>query len=211
MILFILSLVGIGIILGVLRLGVICKTNGYIQTIAETRYEPAAIVFGAGLLRNGTPTRVLKDRVETAVELYRQGKTGKLLMSGDNSRADYNEPLAMKNYAISLGVPETDIVTDPAGVRTYDTCYRAKNIFKLDQVILVTQRFHLSRALFICQSIGMNSFGVPADKWNYRMSSYILWQIREIPATFFAIWESWLGFPPPLIGPAEPIFPSEEE
>ncbi len=125
--------------------------------------ERVAIVFGAGLNRDGTATTVLKDRVETAAILYRTGKIKKVLMSGDNRFLDYNEPGAMKAYAIELGVPERDIVLDYAGRRTYDTCYRAQEIFQLDSAILVTQQFHLPRALYTCNYQGLDAVGVAAD------------------------------------------------
>ena len=111
--------------------------------------RPVVIVFGAGLRRDGTPTTVLRDRVETAAELYRQGKVEKLLMSGDNRFVDYNEPEAMRQYALQLGIPDEDIVLDYAGRRTYDTCYRAGAIFGVKKVILVTQLFHLPRAIYL--------------------------------------------------------------
>jgi len=107
--------------------------------------DRVAIVFGAGLQRDGTPSAVLRDRVATAASLYFEGKVQKLLMSGDNRFLDYNEPGSMKAYAISLGVPGEDIVLDYAGRRTYDTCYRAREIFGLDEAILVTQTYHLPR------------------------------------------------------------------
>ena len=112
-----------------------------------------------GLWRNGTPTPVLQDRIETAADLYFAGKVEKLLMSGDNRFIYYNEPGAMREYAISLGVPEEDIVLDYAGRRTYDTCYRAKAIFGLEKAILVTQAFHMPRALYTCNQLGVESPG----------------------------------------------------
>ncbi len=123
-----------------------------------------AVVFGAGLYRDGTPTPVLRDRVATAAELYFSGRVEKILMSGDNRFLYYNEPGAMKAYAMQLGVPEDAIVLDYAGRRTYDTCYRAKEIFKLNEAILVTQRFHLPRAIFTCSNLGLPVTGVEADR-----------------------------------------------
>ena len=125
---------------------------------------PAAIVFGAGLWRDGSPSPVLQDRVATAADLYFSGKVKKILMSGDNRFIYYNEPGAMKKFALSLGVPEEDIVLDYAGRRTYDTCYRARAIFGLKEAILVTQSFHLPRALILCRrdrDPGDRCFGRP--------------------------------------------------
>src|SRR6187401_3611124 len=110
--------------------------------------ERVAIVFGAGLRRDGTPTPILRDRVDTAASLYFEGKVEKILMSGDNRFDYYNEPESMRQYALSQGVPDAALALDYAGRRTYDTCYRAKTIFKVENALLVTQKFHLPRALF---------------------------------------------------------------
>jgi vancomycin permeability regulator SanA len=166
-----------------------------------------AIVFGAGLWRDGSPTPVLRDRVATAAELYFAGKVEKLLMSGDNRYINYNEPGAMRAYAVSLGVPEDAIVLDYAGRRTYDTCYRAREIFGLEDAILVTQRFHLSRALYTCNALGVKAVGVPADHRTYSLGPYIYWNLRELPATLTALWEVHVTHPLPVLGKPEPIFP----
>src|SRR5215212_2568050 len=118
-----------------------------------------AIVFGAQVRRNGMPSAVLRDRIETAVALYTEGKVEKLLMSGDNRFGNYNEPEAMRQYALSAGVPDEAIVLDYAGRRTYDTCYRAKAIFGVKKALLVTQGFHLPRAVFLCNMLGMDTVG----------------------------------------------------
>ncbi|MEI8131496.1 MAG: ElyC/SanA/YdcF family protein [Leptolinea sp.] len=168
-----------------------------------------AIVFGAGLYRDGSPSAVLRDRVQTAVELYKAGKVEKLLMSGDNSTVNYNEPGAMQKYAIQLGVPEAAIVLDYAGRRTYDTCYRAKSIFGITEALLVTQDYHLPRALYICKMLGLNTVGISADRRNYRLSTYVYWRIREIPATFTAFIDLFISKPQPILGEPEPIFPRD--
>ncbi len=165
-----------------------------------------AIVFGAGLHWDGSPTPVLRDRVKAAVGLYDQGKVQKLLFSGDNRFVDYNEPGAMHEYALELGVPEEDIVLDFAGRRTYDTCYRANAIFKVDKAILVTQRFHLPRALFLCDQLGIVTQGVESDLREYSTYSLRYWNLREILATVSAIWDAWFQRPVPVLGEELPIF-----
>jgi SanA protein len=165
-----------------------------------------AIVFGAGLHWDGSPTPVLRDRVKAAVGLYDQGKVQKLLFSGDNRFVDYNEPGAMHEYALELGVPEEDIVLDYAGRRTYDTCYRANAIFKVDQAILVTQRFHLPRAIFLCDQLGIVSQGVESDLRAYSSYSLRYWNFREILATMSAMWDVWIQRPVPVLGEELPIF-----
>ena len=172
---------------------------------------PVAIVFGAGLWRDGTPTTVLRDRISTAAELYFSGKVQKILMSGDNSYLDYNEPGAMREYALSLGVPETAIVLDYAGRRTYDTCYRARAIFGLQEVILVTQSFHLPRALYTCNLLGLKAVGIASDLRDYNRGSLLYWNLRELPATLSALVDVHILRPVPILGQAEPIFPDDSQ
>ncbi len=169
--------------------------------------ERVAIVFGAGLRRDGSPTVVLRDRVETATQLYFDGKVEKLLMSGDNRYENYNEPEAMRQHALSLGVPDEAIVLDYAGRRTYDTCYRARAIFGVESAILVTQDFHLPRALFTCNALGVKATGVGANNFYYLKRSRLYWNTRELFATVGAIWDVYFKKPLPVLGEPEPIFP----
>jgi SanA protein len=195
------------LIFGLPRLASGLYSIGRIASVDAASQRPVAIVFGAGLLRDGSPTPVLRDRVETAAELYFAGKVQKLLMSGDNRFVEYNEPGAMRAYALELGVPEDAIVLDYAGRRTYDTCYRAKEIFGIDQALLVTQRFHLPRALVICNGLGVAGEGVAADRRAYRRSSLGIWNLRELPATLVAFIDTFITRPLPVLGEKEPIFP----
>ena len=195
--------------MAVSRLVTTIASNSLIYSAEKAPSAKVAIVFGAGLQRDGSPSPVLSDRVEAAAKLYLDGKVDKLLMSGDNRFVDYNEPGAMRAYAMSLGVPEEDIVLDYAGRRTYDTCYRAKYIFQIDEAILVTQSYHLPRALFICNQIGVKSVGVSADLRTYMNSSLFSWNMRELPASFVALWEVWISHPLPVMGDIEPIFPDQ--
>lgn len=186
---------------------------------ASTRlYQPenvpphrVVIVFGAGLWRDGTPSTVLRDRVATAAELYFSGKVEKLLMSGTTSFLGYNEPAAMQDYALNLGVPQEDIVLDDAGRRTYDTCYRARHIFQVESAILVTQAFHLPRALYVCNQLGLSAVGVPADLREYRRFARIYWNLRETVATLVALWEVHFSPPQLVLGNPQPIFPQEAQ
>jgi len=165
-----------------------------------------AIVFGAGLRRDGTPTPILRDRVETATDLYFSGKVEKILMSGDNRFEYYNEPESMRQYALSLGVPDAAIAMDYAGRRTYDTCYRAKAIFGASEALLVTQKFHLPRALFLCNALGLKSYGIEADNNRYRKISLLIWNIREQIATVGAFIDVYWSNPVPVLGNPEPLF-----
>jgi vancomycin permeability regulator SanA len=181
--------------------------RGLVYARAEVTPRRAAIVFGAGLQRDGSATPILSDRVTAAADLYFSGKVEKLLMSGDNRILDYNEPGAMRAYALSLGVPEDAIVLDYAGRRTYDTCYRAKAIFGLTEAILVTQSFHLPRALYTCNQLGLDSIGVDANRQPYRKLSMLYWNVRELLATSAALWDVHVAHPVPMLGDPEPIFP----
>jgi SanA protein len=177
-------------------------------SVDDVSADRVAIVFGAGLRRDGSPTAVLRDRVDTAAQLYFAGKAEKLLMSGDNSFVDYNEPEAMRQQALSLGVPEEAIVLDYAGRRTYDTCYRARTIFGLKSAILVTQDFHMSRALFTCNALGLKAKGVEANNYYYLKRSRLYWNVREQFATIGAFWDVYFKKPLPVLGEPEPIFPA---
>jgi SanA protein len=174
-------------------------------TVDDVRAERVAIVFGAGLYRDGSAGPVLRDRVETAVRLYQQGKVDKLLMSGDNRFPEHNEPEAMRQYALDLSVSDEDIVLDYAGRRTYDTCYRAREIFQVESAILVTQHFHMSRALFLCNTFGIDSVGVDADNRYFLKRARFYWNVREIFAVAQAIWDVYVAKPAPVLGEPEPI------
>ena len=180
-----------------------------IFSVADSPKAQVAIVFGAGLNYDGTPTAVLRDRVATAADLYFDGKVQKLLMTGDNRYLDYNEPGGMYEYAIELGVPEQDIVLDYGGRRTYDSCYRAAAIFGVTDALLVTQRYHLPRALFLCNQLNIKSSGVVAEKLPYPRRSMLVWKVREIAATLVSLRDGWLQPLPPVLGEPELIFPED--
>lgn len=164
------------------RLYTALKYGSQIYTAAAAPSEPVAIVFGAGLRRNGTVTAILYDRVAAAAELYQLGKVQRLILSGD-ARFGHDEPGAMRQAALQLGVPDEALTLDGAGWSTYDTCYRAKAIFGVHRVILVTQNFHLPRALFICEALGIQADGVSADLRPYRGRTEFFWELREVFAT----------------------------
>jgi SanA protein len=165
-----------------------------------------AIVFGAGLHRDGTPTAILGDRVETAASLYFSGKVEKLLMSGDSQSESYNEPEAMRQFALSLGVPNEAISLDYAGSRTYDTCYRAKAVFGVKSALLVTQKFHLPRALFLCNALGLDALGVEANNHRFWRGSMLVWNVREQLAMVGAFLDVYVSNPTPILGAPEPLY-----
>lgn len=174
-------------------------------TLEEVPPARVAIVFGAGLLRDGSAGPVLSDRMQTAVNLYQAGKVDKILASGDNREITYNEPEAMRQYALERGVPNEDIVLDYAGRRTYDTCYRAKYIFGVNEAILITQGFHMPRALTLCNWFGVESNGVEADNRYFLKRSRAWWNFRETFAVFQAAWDLLVTKPLPVLGEPEPI------
>jgi len=174
-----------GILLGIFAVGINYKISRYksflYTQISDTPTSSIALVFGAGLKRDGNLSDALKDRVESAGELYKEGKVKKLLMTGDNSTLSYDEVTAMKRYATStLGIKEEDVVLDYAGFDTYDSCYRARDIFDLKEVTAVSQEFHLPRILYTCNKLGVKTIGYKADKHVYINSD--LWTIREFLA-----------------------------
>jgi SanA protein len=177
-----------------------------IHAVQESPARRVAIVFGAGLRYDGTPTAILRDRVETAVDLYFSGKVEKILMSGDNRFDYYNEPESMRQYALSLGVPPQAIALDYAGRRTYDTCYRAKAIFGVESALLVSQGFHLPRALFLCNTLGLDAAGVESNQRRYRDRALLVWNIREQFATVGAFLDVYVSNPVPVLGAPEPLF-----
>lgn len=138
------------------------------------------LILGAGVKSDGTPSDMLEDRLKTGIELYKSGAASKILVSGDNSREDYNEPDVMKFYLVENGVSEEDIFADYAGFSTYESLYRARDIFCAEKIIIVTQKYHLYRALYVAEKLGLSAVGVSADLRTYRGQSYR--DLREIAA-----------------------------
>ncbi len=166
-------------------------------------YE-VAIVFGAGLKEDGSPSDVLKDRLITAAEIYWDGDVDKIFVSGDNSVENYNEPEAMANYLVGVqGISTADVVLDYAGRRTYDTCARAQEIWGIESAILVTQEYHLPRALFTCEKLGIESIGVSATRQAYVYDD--LYQVRELLATYKAVLDVYLLRPDFIGGEKEEL------
>lgn len=199
-------LAGVLILPWLLRAWVYLSTRSRIYAdIQAVPPAPVALVLGAGLQADGTPSAALYDRVETAVDLYKAGKVKKLLMSGDNRFVWYNEPEAMRQLALQLGVPDADIVPDYAGRRTYDSCYRAKEIFEVEQAVIVSQRFHLDRALYLCGAFGIQSAGIVADRRNYSFLRARWWWVRETPALVNAWLDVHVLHPQPVLGEKLPI------
>lgn len=137
------------------------------------------LILGAKIWDDG-PSPMLNDRLETGINLYKNGVAPKIIMSGDHHLPDYDEVNVMKNFAILEGIPSIDIFMDHAGLSTYDSIYRAKEIFKAQNIIIVTQEYHLYRALYIAKKLGLNAYGVSADPREY--AGQTSREIREILA-----------------------------
>lgn len=149
---------------------VIKKTESKIVTIeeaAELSDVDCAVILGAGV-RDGKPTPMLRDRLLVGIDLYKSGAAKKLIMSGDHGSTDYDEVNIMKSFAVERGVPDEDIFMDHAGFSTYETIYRAKEIFEADNIIIVSQKYHLYRGLYIAERLGIKAVGVSADLDTYR-------------------------------------------
>lgn len=169
----------ISIIIINLRVASYSKDRIYNDIDSVPAEDRIAIVLGARVGNDGVPSNTLYDRTVTGVELYKAGKTRKLLLSGGN-----NEPEVMKRLAVELGVPPTDIVLDDQGLRTHDSCFRAKTEFGIERAIVVTQDYHLARSLYLCQNLGVDAVGLNAKRRDYDGERYA-W-IREYIARVVA-------------------------
>lgn len=138
------------------------------------------LVLGAGVRENGNPSLMLSDRLSTSISLYGSGVCDRLLMSGDHGRAEYDEVNVMKDIAVEAGIPSEHVFMDHAGFSTYDSLYRARHIFQAERVIIVTQQYHLYRALYIARSLGIEAIGVAAPGENYYGQTYR--EVREMAA-----------------------------
>lgn len=165
--------VGVGAVL--CAAAILCVGNAFVQHQIEAAIRgnihsprtaparPVAVVFGAGY-RKGRPSPILYDRLQTAAELYKAGKVKKLLVTGDNGSLQYNEVAVMRRTLMKMGIPGEDVVKDHAGFRTYDSCYRARDVFEVRSALLVTQDFHLPRAVYLARTMGIDAVGVRADR-----------------------------------------------
>ncbi len=160
----------------------VLTTRNDLHTVSdlEDAEVDAVIVLGASVYADGTPSDMLADRLDVAIDLYKAGAARKIVVTGDGRDSHYNEPDAMKAYCIGCGVPAGDILVDSAGYNTYASIYRAQSVFGLNDVIVVTQAYHLYRALAIAHGLGMQASGVAADKGEYEHQT--LYSVREVGA-----------------------------
>ncbi|MFE1415988.1 vancomycin high temperature exclusion protein [Streptomyces sp. NPDC085524] len=169
-------------------------------TTAQAPVREVAVVFGAGLW-NGRPTPYLANRLDAAAELYRAGKVKVVLVTGDNSRTEYDEPNAMRTYLTGHGVPADRIVSDFAGFDTWDSCVRAKKIFGVDRAVLISQGFHIRRAVALCETAGVDSYGIGVD--DEHDSTWYYGGTREVFAAGKAALDAVFKPEPRFLGPKE--------
>lgn len=202
-----LAVVGSATLLGV---------NAYVKSIggnniitsekaAELTDVDCIVVLGCHVKDNGKPSDMLADRLKRGIELYEQGAAPKIIMSGDHGRKGYDEVNTMKQAAIQAGIPSRDIFMDHAGFSTYDSLYRAKEIFEADKIIIVTQEYHLYRALYIAEKLGIEAYGVHSDYHTYwgqsnRDAREILARCKDFVKTIFMPKPTYLGEAIPVSG-----------
>jgi vancomycin permeability regulator SanA len=167
--------------------------NGLLLQKTQNQSTRVAMVLGAGLNDPETPSAILKNRLNESIDLYNSDKIDYIIVSGDNREAAHNEPKAMKIYLQTQGIPDSSIVSDFAGYRTIESCWRAKNVFKTDSIYLITQNFHLPRATYLCRKMGLKVKPVIAKNASYRggLNGYA----REVFASWSAIIEA-TGYTP---------------
>ncbi|MFI2640019.1 vancomycin high temperature exclusion protein [Streptomyces sp. NPDC018610] len=176
-------------------------TGDRLRTTADAPRTDVAVVFGAGLWKGGTPTPYLAHRLDAAVKLYRAGRIEVVLVTGDNSREDYDEPDAMRAYLTEHGVPGDRVVTDYAGFDTWDSCVRAKKVFGVDRAVLISQGFHIRRAVALCEAAGIDSYGVGVDA--VHDATWYYGGTREVFAAGKAVLDVVFHPDPTFLGPKE--------
>ena len=209
--------------LGVLALAAVCLVavfaiDAHVRSSAESRIVTAdetarldgidcIVVLGCGVRPDGQPSDMLADRIAQGVALYEKGASPKLLMSGDHSRSDYDEVNTMSNVAVEAGVPADDVFMDHAGFSTYESMYRARDVFGAKRIVIVSQRYHLYRALYVAERLGLDAYGVSADLRPYagqetREVREILARVKDFLTAIVQPPPTYLGDPISLSGSA---------
>lgn len=201
------KIVGILFCAGCFLLSLVFSVNTYIvqdtddrilnMNSASSGYD-CILVLGAGVREDGTPTLMLKDRLEMGIALYKAGVSDRMLMSGDHGTDDYDEVNTMKDYAKKAGVPSEHIFMDHAGFSTYESIYRAKEVFCAEKIVIVTQQYHMYRALYIAEALGLDAVGVPAENIRYYGQTYreareLLARAKDMIYTFTKPEPTFLG------------------
>ena len=216
-----ISKIGKKLVIGILALGILgvfllLSINQYIKQSVkkdiltmnqakDLKDVECIVVLGAGVREDGTPSLMLNERLELGIALYQSGASQKLLMSGDHGRKDYDEVNTMKGYALSQGITSEDVFMDHAGFSTYESIYRAKEIFQAKKIIIVSQEYHLYRALYIADKFGIEAYGVAAKGEEYQGQTYrefreILARNKDFLSVIFRPKPTYLGEAIPVSG-----------
>lgn len=192
--------IAIAIFLAVTNMMVITTSSKDIVNVQASKYRgaDAIVVLGASVFEDGTPSTILKDRLDDAVILYGEGAAPKIIVSGDNGDLSYNESAAMKRYLVSQGIPSSDVFCDYAGFNTYDTMYRARHVFGCESIVIATQTYHLYRAIYDAHALGMEAVGVPSDYHVYQKQNW--YDLREIGARAKGVVNGFLKVPSKFVG-----------
>lgn len=198
-------MVGVALVIGVIT-GLVCDAvvllhRSQIVSADSVTEAPIAIVFGAKVKDDGVPSDILRDRLLTGIDLYNRRVVTKLLLSGDDGQRSYDEVNAMRVFVIDHGVEPSDVFLDHAGFDTFDSVARASKVFGVNRAILVTQGYHLPRALFLASSFGIDAQGVRADRQAYR--GILRYELRELLADVKAVFDVIFHIAPKYLG--EPI------
>ena len=176
----------------------------YIEnTITNLPQADTAIILGAGITPTGTLSTIFKDRIESGIKLYNAGKVKTILVSGDDGQREHNEVNPARNYLLSRGIPSKDIFLDHAGFDTYSSMYRARDIFLVTSAIVVTQSFHLPRAVFLARNLSIDAHGFPADQHTYSLKNNFRELFANVKAVINIIFKripTYLGKEIPIIG-----------
>lgn len=182
----------------------------WVQCVGQMRVKgdgvpdhDVALVFGAGLRPDGTPSTFLRRRLDAAADLYAAGTVQVILVSGDNREPGHDEPTAMLDWLVDSGVPQDVVVRDFAGLDTHDTCVRAHEVFGVESAVVITQDYHLRRALFSCAEAGIDVVGRGVSSSSVEPARAILYRARELPASLKAAWDALTGRRPVHLGPRE--------
>lgn len=181
------------------------EADDYMRTVADVPAEPVGIVFGAEVVGD-IPSPYLASRLDVSLALWHAHKIKVFLVSGDNSTPDYNEPKAMRDYLMAHGVPSSLIVLDYAGFDTWETCDRARRIFGVDHAIVISQTFHVPRAIYLCRAAGIETYGVGDGDaaWTMSHDISINSNAREVIAGFYAVYQAAFTPNPTFLGRREP-------
>ena len=200
------------IVLGILGITTVVGINQYVKAVASknitedvqsAKKADAILVLGCQVREDGSLSLMLQDRIDKAIELYEAGVSNKIIVSGDHGTKEYDEVNAMKNYLIEKGIPSENIFMDHAGFSTYESLYRAQYIFKAEKVVVVTQEYHLYRAVYIGNNLGIETYGVPAEKISYYGQTSR--EIREILARNKDFIKCILKSEPTYLGESIPV------